>query len=300
MMLSSAGKSFILAAAALLLLSAGVRADQTPAASSDNDTGTFYTPLSKSVQEDLGDIRPAESVPLASHFHYQASVSGQYTSNARLYHSKDDADFLISPTLQATYDTPLNKYFSLDVEARIEDFTYTASNNQSLGFWGFSGNANVEYRYKPSWPRVYIGVEPYYYFSYDTGAKLTSAIGPVAGIDQSLSINRGKTLLFAGYHFGEYFSNPNVDTRQSHTFTLSLTQQLQRNLYAQIYYQLQYSWYSAFGRDETRDLVGVSFIHQLNPQTFVSLFANYIDNASNNSLAKYTTFNSGLSFVWQY
>jgi len=290
-------------AVALLLLAflPGSRAfaENTSGSSGDDlDGGTFYAPLSKKVQEDLGDIHPASAASIISYFHVTASVAGQYTSNAALYHSKDNADFLIAPVLQGEFAAPLNKYFRVDVAARLEDFTY--SSNQSLGFWGFSGNANLEYRYKPSWPRIYVGVEPYYYFSYDTGDRLTSAIGPAAGIDQSLSINRGKTLLFAGYHFGEYFSTPNIDTRQSHTVTLSLTQQLQTNLYAQIYWQLQYSIYSVYGRDETRDVVGVNFIHQFNPQTFFSVFANYVDNASNNSLSKYTTVNAGVSLTLQY
>jgi hypothetical protein len=184
------------------------------------------------------------------------------------------------------------------VEARIEDFSYAS--HQDLGFWGFSGNADLEYRYKPTWPRIYAGVEPYYYLTYSTGDRLTTAIGPVAGIDQSVSINRGKTLLFAGYHFGQYFSSPGVDTRQSHTVTVSLTQQMRRDLYAQIYWQFQYSDFTVYGRDETRDAVGVSFIHQFNPQTFASLFVNYLDNASNNSLAKYESVNAGFSLVWQY
>jgi hypothetical protein len=286
-------------AVAVLMLGSGVRAfaDNT-SATQGADGGTFYSPLPKKVQEDIGDIRPAADAGVLSYFHGQASVNAQYTSNAALYHSKDDADFLIAPVLQGGFTAPLNKNFTLDLEARLEDFTY--SSNQSLGFYGASGNANIEYRYKPSWPRIYVGVEPYYYFSYDTGDRLTSAIGPVAGVDQALSINRGKTLLFMGYHFGQYFASPGIDTRQSHTVSLSLTQQLRRDYYAQLYWQLQYSDYTVYGRDETRDVVGVSVIHQFTPQTFASLFVNYVDNASNNALAKYTTVNAGFSLVWQF
>lgn len=285
-------------AALLLLFAAGARvlADQTAAQGVDG--GTFASPLPKKIQEDLGDIRPASEAPFLSYFHGQATVNGQYTSNAGLYHDRDNADFLISPTLEGGFTAPLTRKLTLDLEARLEDFTYAS--NQPLGFWGFSGNGNIEYRYKPSWPRVYVGVEPYYYFSYANGNRLTAAVGPVAGIDQTLSINRGKTLLFAGYHFGQYFSSPDIDTRQSHTVTLSLTQQLRRDYYAQLYWQLQYSDYTVYGRDETRDVVGVSIIHQFNPHTFVSLFVNYVDNASNNSLAKYETVNAGFSLVWQF
>lgn len=286
-------------AAALLTAACGraIGDDQTSGSGSAQG-GTFYSPLPEKVQEDLGDIRPASEAGFLSYFHGQASLNGQYTSNAALYHSRDDADFLISPLLQGGFTAPLNKNLDVDLEARLEDFTYAS--NQTLGFWGFSGNADVDYRYKPSWPRLYVGVEPYYYFSYANGNRLTSAIGPAAGIDQTLSINRGKTLLYAGYHFGQYFSSPDIDTRQSHTVTISVTQQLRRDYYAQLYWQLEYSDYTVYGRDETRDVVGLSVIHQFTPHTFISLFGNYVDNASNNSLAKYTSVNAGFSLVWQF
>jgi hypothetical protein len=290
---------------ALLFLSAAARsfAGSDAAATSAGsqapaDGGTFYSPLPAKVQEDLGDIRPAEAAGIMSYVHVEAQVNAQYTSNASLYHSRDDADFLIAPAVRANLTLPLNKNFDLNVEARLEDFTY--SSHQDLGFWGFAGEGLLEYHYKPAWPRLYVGVEPYYYFSYANGDRLTSAIGPVAGVDQTFSLDRGKTLLFLGYHFGEYVSTPNIDTRQSHTVTASITQQLERNLYAQLYWQLQYSNYSVYGRDETRDVVGMSFIHQFTPKAYGSLFVNYIDNASNNSLAKYETVNVGFSLLWQF
>jgi hypothetical protein len=145
-----------------------------------------------------------------------------------------------------------------------------------------------------------VGVEPYYYFAYSTGRRLTSALAPVAGVDHSISINRGKTLLYLGYHFGDYFSTPNIDTRQSHTVDVSVTQQLRRDLYAQVYWELQYSRYTSADRDELRNIVGANLIHQINGGMYLSLFVNYVDNASNNSLAKYETVNAGVSFVSQY
>ncbi|MGA3172513.1 MAG: outer membrane beta-barrel protein [Chthoniobacteraceae bacterium] len=298
-------------ATAVLLMAAGTqaRADTNPteanAANAANaaiqvagNKGATFQPLPQNVQEDVGNIRPADQASVLSYFHSEVDLNGQYTSNAPLYHSHDKADFLIAPALQGGFTAPLNKYLTLDLEARIEDFTYVSF--QKLGFWGFSGNADLEYRYEPSWPCVYVGMSPYYYFSYANGNRLTAAIGPVAGVNQSYSINRGKTLFFASYEFGDYFSSPTIDTRQSHTVTLSLTQQLRRDLYAQVYYQFEYSDYNVYGRDETRDVMGLSLIHQFNPRTFLSVFVNYVDNASNNTLAKYTTVNSGLSLVWQY
>jgi hypothetical protein len=293
----------------LVLLLAGGRAfaqnatsSASTAAQGTNNTGvnggTFYAPLSPKTQEDIGDIHPAAGASILTFFHGQATVNAQYTSNAPLYHSKDEADFLLTPTLEESFSAPLNKNFKLNLTGRLEDFTYAS--HQSLGFYGVSGAAEIEYRYKPAWPRLYAGTEPYYYLSYDTGDRLTSAIGPVAGVDQTFSINRGKTLLLTAYHFGEYYSSPGIDTRQSHTVTIALTQQIKPDLYAQLYYQWQYSIYSVFGRDEDRNVIGVSLIHQFTPTTFLSFFANYVDNASNNSLARYTTVNAGVSMVYQY
>jgi hypothetical protein len=307
MMRSSKNLPSALAIALALLLAAGTRAsagtDAGAAPSSSGtaegiDGGTFYSPLPPKVQEDLGDIRPAANAGFLSYFHGQATVSGQYTSNAPLYHSRDEADFLILPAFQGGFTAPLNKYFKLDLEARIEDFTYAS--HQTLGFWGASGNADLEYRYKPVWPRLYAGIEPYYYLSYASGNRLTAALGPVAGIDQTVSVDRGKTLLLMGYHFGQYYASPGIDTRQSHTATLALTQQIRPDLYAQIYWQGEYSIYTEGDRDEMRDVVGVSLIHQLCSQAYLSVFVNYVNNASNNTLAKYETVNAGVGVTWQY
>jgi hypothetical protein len=291
-----------------VLLASGARAHVTDFASSaqavyasetlDTTGSIFVPPLPVTVQEDLGDIRPANNAPWTSYFSGQTQVNTEYTSNATLYHSRDNADFLISPMAEETFAAPINKNFRVDITARVEDYTYAS--HQNLGFWGFSGSGYLEYRYKPSAPRFYVGVEPYYYFAYSNGGRLTSAVAPVAGVDHSISIDRGKTLVYMGYHFGDYFSTPNIDTRQSHTVDISVTQQLRRDLYAQLYWEGQYSRYTSASRDEMRDIIGANLIHQFNPREYVSLFVNYIDNASNNSLAKYTTVNAGVSFVCQY
>ncbi len=282
-------------ASALTLAVAGTRvfADNNPPSTnaaiqaSGGNGANSSSLLPKGEQADLGDIEPESEAGILSYFHGEFDLNAQYISNAPLYHSHDKGDFLIAPALEQDFTAPLTRNFTLDLGARAEDFTYAS--HQTLGFWGFSGNADLEYTYKPAWPCIYAGMAPYYYFTYANGTRLTSAIGPVAGINQSLSINRGKTLFFWGYEFGDYFSAPGVDTRQSQTVTLSVTQQLRRDFYGQLYYQYQFSDYNVFGRDESRDVVGLSVIHQFNPHVFASLFVNYVDNASNNSLAKYTT-----------
>jgi hypothetical protein len=301
-------RQLAIATAATILLAGGahsIAAEAPTSAQAINQSQTQSTngvipipALPETIQEDLGDIRAASNAPFWSYFSGQATVNTEYTSNAQLYHSHNEGDLLIAPSMEGSFGVPLNKYFRATATVRVEDFTY--ADHSDLGFWGFSGDGEIEYRYRPAWPRIYAGVVPYYYFAYSNGNKLTSAIAPVIGVDQSISINRGKTLLYMGYEFGEYFSSPDIDTRGSHTFTTSLTQQIQHDLYGQIYWQLQYSQYNVFGRDELRNVVGGNLIHQFNPQTYVALFVNYVDNASNNSTAKYESTNVGVSFVWQY
>ena len=263
------------------------------------DTGAFTTRLPKSVQEDIGDIHPASEAGIMSYFHGQAQLNTEYTSNARLNHGVGGSpDFLVNPTLRGGFTAPLGKGFTVDLESQLDDVNYAG--HQDLGFWGFSGSADLQYRYKPTWPKIYAGVEPYYYFSYDTGDRLTSAVGPVAGIEQTLALNRGKTLLLFGYHFGSYYASPGIDTHEAHTLTAAVTQQINRELYAQLYYQWQYSVYTQASRIQSRNLVGGSLIYKFDPNLFASLYANYVNNDSNQSLARYENVNVGLSLTWQF
>ena len=269
-----------------------------PDVSTSDDGGTFSTPLPASVQEDIGDIRPASKAPLASYFHGQAQVTGEYIANAHLFHGPHSPDFLINPNLRGGFTAPIGQRLFLDLDAEFDDVTYAG--HDDLGFYGISGNADLQYRFKPTWPKLYAGVEPYYYNSYDTGHRLSSAFGPAAGIEQTVSINRGKTLFLFGYHFGDYYSSPSIDTRQSHTATVAVTQQLRRALYAQLYYQWEYSIYSQSDRDDSRNLVGLNMIYQFDPHLFASLFVNFVDNDSSSSLAKYENVNAGVTLTWQY
>jgi len=150
-------------------------ASATQAAVNDNN---FFSPLPEKTQEDLGDIRPEASAPFSSYFQGEAEINTQYVSNAPLYHSHDDADFLTAPMLEEGFAAPLNKYFRLDIETRVEDYTYAS--HQTLGFWGFSADGSIEFRYKPSWPRFYVGTDPYYYFTYSraTGSRAPSGRWP--------------------------------------------------------------------------------------------------------------------------
>lgn len=254
--------------------------------------------LPDSVKEDIGDIHPIAEATFFSHFHGNVQLRGIYTSNARLRGNRGSPDYLTIPTLEEGFTAPLGKGFDLDSIFRAETTIYSRYNERS--FWGFGGATNLGYRYRPTWPHAYLGSEQYYYESYENGDKLASAVSMQAGLDQSFTLNRGKTLLFAGYNFGHYFAFPDLDTRNSHRLTFSLTQQLRPALYAQFFYQWQYSAYTQEDRDDSRNVIGLNFIYQFTPHLFGSLNSAFVDNNSSLSPASYQNVTTGAGLSWQF
>lgn len=251
----------------------------------------------ESVVEDIGDIRPIEEAGIRSYFHGNASVRGNYTSNARLQGDHGSSDFLTMPTLEGGLIIPMGGGFTLNTVARAESVIY--SSHDERGIWGFSGEAAVEYRHQPAWPRIYAGMEPYYYNSFDTGDRVAAGAGFVGGIDQGWPVNRGRSLITAGYRFGTYLTSPE-DDRNVHRLTASYTHQFRPELYGQIFYQWQYSAYTSYDRDDSRHIVGLNFIYQITANVFGSLNSAYVDNNSTRQLADYSTVNAGLGVTWQF
>lgn len=262
-------------------------AEATPASASDP------------VKEDIGDIHPASEASPGSYFHGGAQVRGVYTSNAKLRGNHGSSDFLTMPTLEGGFTAPMGRGFDLDVLARAESTIYSRFDER--GFWGFSGQANIDYRFKPSWPRVYVGTEAYRYNSFDNNDNLASAVSLQTGVDQGVSLNRGKTLLFAGYNFSHYFAFPEVDTRNTHRLTVSLTQQIRPALYGQVFYQWQYSSYEQQGdRGDSRHAVGLNLIYQFRPNVFGSVNTAFVDNNSTRAPASYQNVTAGVGVTWQF
>lgn len=254
--------------------------------------------LSDSVKEDIGDIHPAAEAGILSYFHGNAQVRDTYTSNARLRGNHGSGDYLTIPTLEEGFTAPLGRGFDIDSIVRAESTIYSRFDERS--FWGFSGQTNLGYRFRPTWPQAYIGTEQYYYQSFENGEKLASAVSAQAGLVQSVTLNRGKTLLFAGYNYAHYFAFPDLDTRNAHHLTLSLTHQLRPALYAQLFYQWQYSAYTQEDRDDSRNVAGLNFIYQFTPHLFGSLNSAFVDNNSSFSAASYQNVTTSAGLSWQF
>jgi hypothetical protein len=253
---------------------------------------------SATVQEDIGDIRAAEGQDGKATFRGTAQVGSQFVTNGRLLGNHSGADVLFLPTLEGGVNVPLNKQFSLDVMARAETVLY--SHYDENAFFGFSGMATLDYTYKDRWPRLYAGVEPYWYQSLDTGNRISAANGFLGGIEYSHPFNRGRTLAYCGYKFTTYCTAPSLDSRNQHTVIVGVARQFQPSLVGQIYYSYQYSDYYHIDRGDSRNIVGVTLSKQWTGNFFTSFSAALVDNDSSQSLAQYQNFSSGLTFTYHF
>jgi hypothetical protein len=113
---------------------------------------------SDAAKEDIGDIRPADQTSFLSRFRFAAQAQGEWESNAALQGTSGSGDFLSMPTLEIGYNQPLKHGFSFDLDAKLETVIFSQFNDR--GFWGASGAATLDWRYRPSIPRVFISVEP--------------------------------------------------------------------------------------------------------------------------------------------
>ena len=268
---------------------------QTSAPPASQQSGVI---LSASAKEDIGDMRPASEAGVLSYFHTTAQLRGNYSSNPQLYHNNSAGDFLTMPSLETRFSAPMGGGFRLNGLARAESIIY--SRYDERGVWGFSGQADIEYRYRPQWPRIFAGVEPYYYNAFENSRHLAAAVGPVTGIDKGWAINRGRTLLIAAYKFGSYFADPTLDDRNTHSLTLSCTHQIRPGLFAQVFYQWQFSDYRQEDRHDSRNIAGANMVYQFTPHLFGTLSASYVNNDSDRSLADYQNVNAGAGLTWQF
>lgn len=243
--------------------------------------------LSASEKEDVGDIRPEQQQPgnFFKHARGDIQLRGEYVTNAKLLGSHSGSDFITFPAVEAGWSAPLGKGFSFDIAARSESAIYSGSERRS--FWGFSGSALLDWRWKPSAPRVFAGIEPYYYSAWESDRRLAEAMVVSTGIDQSWVFNQNRTLLTLGYKYSHHFAAPSDDDRGVHRLILGLTHEFKPRLYGQLFYQYQYSDYVNEGRRDSRNIAGASLIYEFTAHLFGTAGADYIDNASTQRLARY-------------
>jgi hypothetical protein len=241
-------------------------------------------------------LPPAE--PIKKKFRFNVQARSEFTTNAILSGDHSTGDFLFLPTIEAGYKTPLGKYFTFDLAAKIESAMFAEHGDR--GFLGYSANATLDFRPRPNLPRVYISAEPYRYDSFDTGDKVTQAIGFTAGTDGGFAFNNGRSLLYAGYAFSHYVADPSIDDRHSHRATVGVAHQFQQKLVGQLYYAFQYNDYTALPRRDSRHMVGANLVYQFSERLFGNVTSALVDNESNTSRATYQSFTASVGLTLQF
>jgi hypothetical protein len=274
---------------------------------------SFHTPAapqSKDEVEDIGDISndgagtesDGKSVPapegLKGKFRFNVSTRGEYTSNAKLTGNNSSSDFIGLPTVEAGYNVALGKYFTFDLATKVESALYAANNDR--GFVGYSADATLDFRPKVGAPRVYITAEPYRYDGFDTGDRISQAVGLLAGTDWGVSFNAGRSLAFAGYSYGHYFADPTIDNRNAHQIVVGVAHQLRQNLTAQLFYSWQYSDFVNIDRHDSRNMVGLNFIYSLTKNLFGNFTTSFVDNDSDYLHASYQSVTTSVGLTLQF
>lgn len=292
---------FILPALAILSL---------PLAAEDPRNYSYQTaarPQSAEEVEDLGEIAASpegakaaasgkEVAPptaaVKSKFRFNVSARSEFTTNAKLSGDHSSGDFIFLPTIEGGYNTPLGKYFTFDLAARIESALYAENNDR--GFLGYGATATVDYRPKRNLPRLYVSAEPYRYDGFDEGDLITQAIGATVGTDWGVPFNNGRSLAFIGYSFGHYYADPSIDSRNSNRIVVGLAHQFRSNLTGQLYYSWQYNDYTDYDRNDSRNFVGANLIYQFSERVFGSVTTTFVDSDSSVDTASYQSVTGSL------
>ena len=260
---------------------------------------------SAAVDEDLGPIEeapdgktaaPAEE-PL-SKFRSSVGLRTDFTSNAKLSGDHSSGDVLFLPNLEFGFNTKLGQQFAFDIAAKVESVLYAKFDERA--FIGYSVPMTLEWRPRPNLPRIYIGAEPYRYDSFDTGNRVTQAIGTSAGTDYGYAFNGGKSLAFIGYTYTHYFSDPSADNRNTNRGIVGVAHQFKPQFYGQLFYAYEYSDFEDVSRHDSRHVVALNFIYQFNRHLFGNVGGSFIDNDSSQARASYQSVIGSLGVTWQF
>lgn len=271
-------------------------AAKTQSADEMEDLGEIAESGSGGTESDGKSLPPPEQIK--GKFRFNVTARGEYTSNAKLSGNNSSGDFIGLPTVEGGYNVALGKYFTFDLATKVESGIY--ADNDDRGFLGYSANATLDYRPKVGLPRIYVTAEPYRYDSFDTGDRITQAIGVAAGTDWGISFNAGRSVAFAGYNYGHYFADPSIDNRDSHRIVVGFAHQLRQNLTGQIFYAWQYNDYNDIDRSDSRNMVGVNFVCSFTKNLFGSFTTSFIDNDSTFDNASYQSITASLGLTLQF
>ncbi len=250
--------------------------------------------------EDIGEITeaPPDNGMNGSKFRLNSGIRTQFTTNAELSGSHSSADLIFFPAIEAGYSSGLGHGFVFDITAIVEPGLYSSHTDRS--FFGYSAQTTLSWSPSPKMPRFFIGAEPYRFDSFERDSLITEAIGTLGGVDWGYSFNNGKSFLFAGYTFENYFSNPTEDNRLSNRVVVGITEQLQPRLFAQLWYQYENSDYHNVDRSDNKHAVTLSLIYQFNKHLFGTLGESFVDNNSTEQHASYQAILSSAGLSWQF
>lgn len=253
--------------------------------------------MTKSQIEDLGEIVESNG-GIASKFRASVNIKGDYTTNALLTGRNDSSDFIFLPVLDAGFTQQLGPHFSLDIAAKGELGLY--ADNVEREFVGYSVKTTLDWHPKPNAPRLYVALEPYRYDSIDLGELITQAIGFYAGTDWGYAFNNGHSLFFTGYTFAAYIADPTSDTRNQHRIVIGVSHQFRDKLTGSLFYAWQYSDFTHFDRHDSKHLIGLNLIYQINEKWFGALSGSFADNDSDINTATYQAAGASLGVTYQF
>jgi hypothetical protein len=270
---------------------------------SKNYTYSTANRVKQTAQEvqDIGEFKEEEQQGFKTFrdkLRFNVNLRSGYTTNALLDGNHSSSDFLILPTVEVGFHTPLGEHFSFDLATRVESVTYAKYDER--GFAGYSANATLDYKIRNGLPRFYASIEPYRYDSYDTGDLISEAIGFTGGTDWGFAFNGGRSLGFVGYSFTDYLADPSMDSRLVNKAVVGLAHQFRPNLTGQIYYLFQYSDYTDFDRHDSKHTLAGTLIYQISDHWFGNLTTSYVDNDSTQQHASYESFGATLGVTLQF
>ena len=250
--------------------------------------------------EDLGVIEAADAdaKPGKPEFRSSVQVRSEFNTNAKLSGNHNSGDLIFFPQIEVGFKAPLRHNFSFDIAAKIESGIYTQ--NQDRGFIGYSIISTLDWRPKLNWPRIYVGAEPYRYDSFDTGDKISQAVGLTTGTDWGYAFNKGYSLAFVGYSFTNYFSDPTIDTRAQHRAIIGVSHQFNERMVGTLFYQFSYADFENIDRRDYRHLIGAALNYQFTKSIFGSATSSFADNDSTQDFASFQSFGISLGVTVQF
>ena len=136
-------------------------------------------------------------------------------------------------------------------------------------------------------PQFFVSLEPYRFANYSSADTIAEAVGISEGVDHSIVINNGHSLLFGGYAFTSYFATPSLDNRDTHRLLIGITHELNPRLFAQLFYSWEYQVFQEYDRHDSRHVVGLNMIYKIRQNLFGNISAYFVDSESNLGLGTY-------------